>query len=156
MEDSPLLLLLFIVYLIAGFSGKKKGAKRRGSRRGPMRSAAQGEQADIRAARQDQQTQQGFETAFADHSEENPCERQPIHLHAVTQEQMSRAGEGEDPCHAGDAREIPSSESFIPELDEAQQMLREDVLRGVIMSEILKRPQERTASGRGGQRRHGY
>ena len=62
---------------------------------------------------------------------------------------MYDAAEGEDPCHRGDAR---AQEDAHPDTafsyDEQEQMnsaLAQDVLRGVIMSEILKRPSSRTA-----------
>ena len=59
MEDFPLLLLFFIIYLIAGSSRKKKSKAK--SKRGPMRTSAQGEQVDMRALVRDLQTKKGFQ-----------------------------------------------------------------------------------------------
>lgn len=149
MEDFPLLILFFIIYLIAGASGKKKGKKRSRTReRGPMRNRAQGEQYDPRASRQDRQTMEGFHSAFSDHTAaEQPCDQKRMHLHEVSGEQLQHAAEGEDPCHVGDAREERVMESAVQ--DETSELLAQDILRGVIMSEILTRPCERMTMRRG-------
>lgn len=163
MEDFPLLLLFFIIYLIASSSGKKKSKKSKGNspsarRTGPMRPRSQGESRDARAQEKDKAAQEGFRTAFseaavqADHS----CDRSRLHLHEVTSEQMLSAAEGEDPCHAGGIQTPIDLQSERPIGDEAQQLLGEDVLRGVIMSEILMRPSERRALQRSRQRTNGY
>ena len=149
MEDFPLLVLFFIIYLIAGSSGKKK--KKRKS--GPMRTRAQGEHLDIRAFMRDRQTRDGFQTAFSDEKApaEPACDQKRIHLHDVTHEQMLLAQEGEDPCHAGGS--VPEME-WETQASEEQQEFAQDVLRGVIMSEILTRPCERMTTRRG--KSHGY
>ena len=60
----------------------------------------------------------------------------------VTQEEMERAGEGEDPCHdlSAAAYAVPRSPHPSPQdaQDEAQELLR-----GIILSEILVKPQDR-------------
>ena len=60
---------------------------------------------------------------------------------------MEQAGEGEDPCHAGAAPKRPEpEEAYEPTEEEARRAaFQSDVLRGVIMSEILMRPGERAA-----------
>ena len=60
---------------------------------------------------------------------------------------MEQAGEGEDPCHAGAAPKRPEpDEAYEPTKEEARRAaFQSDVLRGVIMSEILTRPGERAA-----------
>ena len=60
---------------------------------------------------------------------------------------MEQAGEGEDPCHAGGAPKRPEpDEAYEPTEEEARRAaFQSDVLRGVIMSEILTRPGERAA-----------
>ena len=60
---------------------------------------------------------------------------------------MEQAGEGEDPCHAGAAPKRPEpDEAYEPTEEEARRAaFQSDVLRGVIMSEILTRPGERAA-----------
>ena len=132
-----LLIVFFILYLVVGSSGKKKHNNRRQDpfRRGPARTRAQREQMDAQAMRRGRQD--------ASH-EEKSCEGERIHLHEVDQRDMLAAAEGEDPCHAGDSALQQDAFDAMPEADnQAQQRLREDVLRGVIMSEILTRPHER-------------
>ena len=70
-----------------------------------------------------------------------------LHLHEVTQAQMMSAGEGEDPCHAGGAeRSVSQRESILGELETAaDNEAARELLRGVILSEILERPCERRA-----------
>lgn len=149
MEDFPLLVLFFIIYLIAGSSSKKKNQKKQ-ARRGPMRTRSQGEQLDMHALMRDRQTNEGFQTAFPEEldSDEMPCEQKRMHLHEVNDEQMLHAAEGEDPCHAGGNT---AQATFEPEMypEEEQQAFAQDVLRGVIMREILMRPHERAAMRKG-------
>lgn len=157
MEDTPIILLFLIIYLIAASSGSKKNKRSKkkhapvypeaAQRRSPMRTQEPGEQTDWRAAQRTQQVQQGFAKAFDVHSpEEEDCASQPIHLHAPDQAQMTRAGEGEDPCHAGGRMRSEAPEEIDASVqDEARSALTQDVLRGVIMSEILTRPHERAA-----------
>ena len=160
MEDFPLLLLFFIFYLIAGSSKKKKKKQSSAKRQSPMRSRAQGEQRDIRALIRDAQTKRGFEAAFAgQQAEQQPCEEQRIHLHDVTLTQLDQAGEGDDPCHFGGEimkESICESEMESSEADSSREAFRRDVLRGVIMSEVLIRPHERKALQRSRQRTNGY
>lgn len=158
MEDFPLLLLFFIFYLIAGSSKKKKKKQSPAKRRSPMRTRAQGERMDMRALIRDAQTKKGFEAAFEpQEAEQQPCEQQRIHLHDVTKTQLDQAGEGEDPCHQGgeEAQQAAATDRAYAETDGELEALRQDVLRGVIMSEILTRPCDRMAMRRSGQRRHG-
>ena len=70
-----------------------------------------------------------------------------IHLHYADEQAMEQAGEGEDPCHAGAAPKRPEpDEAYEPTEEEARRAaFQSDVLRGVIMSEILMRPGERAA-----------
>ena len=157
MEDFPLLILFFIFYLIAGSSKKKKKNRRQTRGRanpGPMRTRVQGEQADMRAAARDRQTLEGFANAFGVPADHQECDAQPIHLHEVSQAQMSMAAEGEDPCHAGGSEEAHRQEDILT--DDEEHQLRQDVLRGVIMSEILTRPCDRMAMRRDRQRRYGH
>ena len=75
---------------------------------------------------------------------EADCDKRPLHLHEVSQPQMAQAGEGEDPCHAGSHPLEELSSVYEPQT--AQIDLRgQELVRGVIMSEILKRPCERMA-----------
>ena len=143
MEDGWLLIVFFILYLVAGSSGKKKKTRCRPdeAQRSPMRTRAQGEQLDMRVMQRDQQTMEGFGETFVQRHDAQRCEGDRIHLHEVSD--MLSAAEGEDPCHGGDSAARPDLFDISLEADEAQRQLREDVLRGVIMSEILTRPHER-------------
>ena len=58
---------------------------------------------------------------------------------------MEQAGEGEDPCHAGAAPERPPMDDETKETDVQRAAFESDVLRGVVMSEVLTRPSERAA-----------
>lgn len=81
---------------------------------------------------------------------DDPCEQEAeprIHLHHADEQAMEQAGEGEDPCHAGAAPKRPEpDEGNEPTEEETRRAaFQSDVLRGVIMSEILTRPGERAA-----------
>lgn len=81
---------------------------------------------------------------------DDPCEQEAeprIHLHRPDEQTMEQAGEGEDPCHAGAApkRLTQEEEDESAGKDEQRAAFQSDVLRGVIMSEILTRPGERAA-----------
>lgn len=86
---------------------------------------------------------------------ERDCQTSRLHLHEVTQSELLEAAEGEDPCHAGHApgsTKAERTEIAAPEREalgeaaseeEAPDERAQDILRGVIMSEILTRPCER-------------
>ena len=81
---------------------------------------------------------------------DDPCDSEDeprIHLHQADEQTMEQAGEGEDPCHAGAAPKRPSldDEDEPMETDTRRAAFERDVLRGVIMSEVLTRPSERAA-----------
>lgn len=141
MADYSGLIVVLAIYLlmIAGSGKKKKKAAQR--RRGPMRTAAEGEQHDVHSTQRTDQAMRGFAAAF----EPDPdCAARPIHLHPVDQTRMQAAGEGEDPCHAGGVQPSERDDPGIDALAAGEpHALAEDVLRGVIMSEILTRPCER-------------
>lgn len=61
----------------------------------------------------------------------------------VTQEEMEQAGEGEDPCH--DDREPAYATPSLPRIRYTQEAQDEaqELLRGIILSEILVKPQDR-------------
>ena len=147
------LIIVFSLYLTAASGQKKKGRKNahNGKRRMPMRTKARGEQADWHAHERAAQVQAGFDTAFhheSYHTVKASCEKDPIHLHRVFQLQFADASEGEDPCHAGGV-EINDDSPFDMIKDTDSEMCAQDVLRGVIMSEILTRPHERAARRQG-------
>ena len=79
---------------------------------------------------------------------DDPCEQEAeprIHLHHADEQAMEQAGEGEDPCHAGAAPETPPMDDETRETDVQRAAFESDVLRGVVMSEVLTRPSERAA-----------
>ena len=79
---------------------------------------------------------------------DDPCEQEAeprIHLHHADEQAMEQAGEGEDPCHAGAAPERPPMDDETKETDAQRAAFESDVLRGVVMSEVLTRPSERAA-----------
>ncbi|MFR0859325.1 MAG: hypothetical protein ACLSIR_06445 [Christensenellales bacterium] len=89
-----------------------------------------------------------FEQADEADEFDDPCEQEAeprIHLHHADEQAMEQVGEGEDPCHAGAAPKRPEpDEAYEPTEEEARRAaFQSDVLRGVIMSEILTRPGER-------------
>ena len=154
MEDFPILLLFLIIYLVTASSGKKGKKKKRA----PMRTAREGERMDARQMKRNQETAAGFASAFEripkqeTLTKDAACDVRPLHLHQVTQEQMSEAGEGEDPCHIGGNRRDLEFEEYAYD---DRYALGQDVLRGVVMSEILIRPQERRAMQRNRRGYHG-
>ena len=78
------------------------------------------------------------------------CDTQRIHLHEATQEQMNLAAEGEDPCHAAGVDPLQTEDDSAMETSAQGEVnpIAQDMLRGVIMSEILTRPCERMPRGR--------
>ena len=159
-EDLAILLITLIIYLVSGVVSRKKkrsASTRRTGHRGPMRTQAQGERHDPRAAERTRETEKGFAEAFGQREQHTACEERPLHLHEVTQTAFSLAEEGEDPCHAGGVYEhgfggaATQLESDAEELDAnkaEENAIAQDILRGVIMSEILTRPRERMAAQR--------
>ena len=155
--DSFLGILFLIIYLFAAASGSKKKKEKRKQRQAERRNrdvafgdafgSAQ-EKQPAAAPVQSAQMERGRADLSAAHE---GCVQQRIHLHEVPQSEMYEAGEGEDPCHAGQApqpEDLPQANAF--EQSEAAEWneFSRDVLRGVIMSEILTRPCDRVAYGR--------
>ncbi len=72
-------------------------------------------------------------------------EKRGMRLVNIDQERMQAAGEGEDPCHVGAASSRRREPLQQGEERALWRLSAEDVWRGVIMSEVLMRPQERAA-----------
>ena len=148
-------LVLIILYLLVVSSGrKKKGGKRKGRREAKraQRSTDFGGAFAGRATAASASAVQEKPDRRADDQEESDCERSRIHLHEVSQQQMDGAGEGEDPCHRGSAAVADTPDDFSYDEEEKERSaFAQDVLRGVIMSEILTRPCKRTAGQRNGR-----
>ena len=134
MRDFPILPILLILYVIAVAGGrKKKTGKQNRQRQRPARAASRAQTREERARTRTEQTAQGFSTAFA-------------------REQSAPVPEGEDPCHPAPKREQVQTDRQVrePEQETEPDALAQDVLRGIVMSEILTRPCERRARNRQG------
>ena len=140
------MILMVAIYLVVAFAeGKKKSAKKQARRRAEKTAFDMLRSASGKIHAQERKdARKGGNTA-----QTHMCESASIHLHDVPQSVMEHAGEGEDPCHAGgvpvsDETEIGREEiGFDSDFQQSEAM--QDILRGVIMSEILTRPCERRA-----------
>lgn len=154
MEDFLGLIVVIAVVLLSASGSKKKKQKKqnRQRRRSAARFAAERERTDAGRYARDARAARGFAAAFE--QQRMDCAAQPIHLHDADPQAMRAAGEGEDPCHAGghNAYEQAAAPDAAASMDEQKQALAQDVLRGVVMSEILMRPADRMALRRGGRR----
>lgn len=112
--------ILLIVYLVAFSAGKKK---KREPDRAPKKRAAR----------------RAGDEAVRVQAEEPEAKRTADRVRDMAQETIP---EGEDRCHPEPMQ--PRVQAAEP-LQEAPDTLAQDVLRGVVMSEILTRPCERRA-----------
>lgn len=138
--------LLVMVQVAAGGKKKKKGSLNRS----PMKKteARQGAPTEQPEAKTAEESARVFERHEAQSGFDDPCDSEDaprIHLHQADQQTMEQAGEGEDPCHAGAAPERPPMDDETREEDGQRAAFESDVLRGVVMSEVLTRPSERAA-----------
>lgn len=145
MDDLVVVVLIVFAVFNAVRNGKKK--KKKGQSAGPALSAKQ------KRATAQKDRQADFSAAFARSHESAESEAKTkaakderlhgpgVHLHDVTQEQMNLAQEGEDPCHAGSAP-VAMPEEAAP-ANPLREAMADDLLRGVVMSEILTRPCQR-------------
>ena len=139
---------LFVMVQVAA-GGKKK--KKKGSpNRPPVKKnkAKQAAPTDRPEAKTAEESARVFERHEAQSGFDDPCDSEDaprIHLHQADQQAMEQAGEGEDPCHAGAAPERPPMDDETKETDVQRAAIESDVLRGVVMSEVLTRPSERAA-----------
>ena len=138
---------LFVLMQVAvgGKKKKKGGPKRPLERKIEMKKVVPLDKTNEKTAEESARVFMESENAHDD-----PCdsEAEPrIHLHHADEQAMEQAGEGEDPCHAGAApKRLPLDDGDGPEaLDEQHAAFQSDVLRGIIMSEVLTRPNERAA-----------
>lgn len=140
-------LIFVVIYLVATISEKTKKRKKKAEEKAkqtvlPTQAFESGENEEDDLSDE----QPAEEMVF-----EDPCkqeEQPPIHLHQVTEQQFEAAQEGEDPCHAGGAvtmRLEHHDEEHMPEADAENMRQDSEILRGVIMSEVLMRPAERAA-----------
>lgn len=157
MEDIFSIIIVLLIYAVAVGSAKKTGAKRKAEKRKRSERKPQfehafekrsdgGKQIDLRDVQEEMRRAAASISAapVSDRAErrEADCETSRLHLHEVTQDELHAAAEGEDPCHGGHAPQIATADSF-PEEEREPDELGQDILRGVITSEILTRPSER-------------
>ena len=141
-------LIFVVIYLVATISEKTKKRKKKAEEKAKQSvlptqafESSEKEEDDL------SEEQPAEEMVFND-----PCkqeEQPPIHLHQVTEQQFEAAQEGDDPCHAGGVTAVRLEHhdgEDAPEVADLEAMrLDSDILRGVIMSEVLMRPAERAA-----------
>ena len=147
-----LLVAAFFVIVEVIAVGKKK-KKRPAAKLHEPKRAAPPEMPQNQADETARERARVFEQADEADEFDDPCEQEAeprIHLHHADEQAMEQAGEGEDPCHAGAAPKRPEpDEAYEPTEEEARRAaFQSDVLRGIIMSEILTRPGERAAGRR--------
>lgn len=138
---------LFVMVQVAA-GGKKK--KKKGSpNRPPVKKTEVRQGVTERPeAKTAEESARVFERHEAQSGFDDPCDSEDaprIHLHQADQQTMEQAGEGEDPCHAGAAPERPPMDDETREENVQRAAFESDVLRGVVMSEVLTRPSERAA-----------
>lgn len=143
-----LFLAALFVMLQVAIGGKKK--KKKGPGGPPEQTAKKNKAAGNDKTRSQMDEKSAQASMRHEHAADDPCdsEAEPrIHLHRPDEQTMEQAGEGEDPCHAGAApkRLTQEEEDESAGKDEQRAAFQSDVLRGVIMSEILTRPGERAA-----------
>ena len=163
---APVLIILLLVFTS---SNQKKKGKGTSGQRTPNR-----QQASSKNTRRPNETNQKRTTSAAQTAKsskgqraaasagtpqgEDPCheymltpQREQMHFHSADHGEMETAGEGEDPCHVGfsfDAEEMPEQESEVSRGNPANAELRKQLTQAIIMSEVLKRPDERRAERR--------
>ena len=143
-------LFVMVEVVAVGKKRKKRAGNRQAAKPHEPKRAAPPETTDVQAEETARERARVFEQADEADGFDDPCdsEAEPrIHLHHADEQAMEQAGEGEDPCHAGAAPMQPQTEdAYEPtEEDTRRAAFQSDVLRGVIMSEVLTRPSERAA-----------
>ena len=137
---------LFVIVEVIAVGKKKK--KRPAAKLHEPKRAAPPETTQKQADETARERARVFEQADEADEFDDPCEQEAeprIHLHHADEQAMEQAGEGEDPCHAGAAPERPPMDDETKETDVQRAAFESDVLRGVVMSEVLTRPSERAA-----------
>lgn len=144
MEDFIGIIVVVLIALVSA-SGKKKKAEKLARQHKQAEKPREAKLDQAFAHKQAETLKRQTEHQAPEKAvREADCDKRPLHLHQVSQQQMAQAGEGEDPCHAGSHPLEELSSVYEPQT--AQIDLRgQELVRGVIMSEILKRPCERMA-----------
>ena len=153
MEDILSLIAVILVFIISAAGNKKNREKKRQKklerrqRRAADAQPAQTASAGASAAQASAKKPEPRAAQPALHQEPD-CEKRPLHLHSVSQQAMEGAGEGEDPCHSGGRPAEMHDDAPAAQPNE----LAQELLRGIIVSEILTRPCERMAQKRNRRR----
>ena len=164
MEDLLSIVVLILYFVIARAAGKnkkkKKASKNPSASRKPQFDQAfeqlirsvteQPEQDALNSSAAGDETQMSFISA---QEGKDPChasmlgdERPSMRAPVVSQAEMRAAGEGDDPCHTDGASTEEAFQHDSPVYDSPilrtgdDRALAQDILRGVVMSEILNRP----------------
>ena len=134
---SVIVMVIYIIVALTSGKNKKKKAARRSARNKTVQFDLPSEGSD------------------PCHESMLPQERPSMRVQSVTQEAMHAAGEGVDPCHTIDAAPLLEEEELdspvyrSPIFDPSdRETFAQDVLRGVVMSEILTRPPNRLGNSR--------
>ena len=170
MNLASFLVVVLIWMFVAGDSKKKQQKKKRqaASRSGPKvggraskaAPASLFEETGPEPAKPQQVRPEELKVSYAEGVDseegEDPCHEDmlraarpsAVHFHPVEETEMAHAAEGEDPCHPVSGLRAQAPEEEAEDADERLQAMRRELLRGVIMREILTRPCERRAARR--------
>lgn len=153
MDDFLSIIVVVALYLAIAAGGNKKKKTRNTKQRASRTREAAFDQVFGASGKASARTTSSQEKETLARNE--ACASSRIHLHEVTQQQFDESVEGEDPCHRGGADAVQdvhaSAEFSYDEVQREQSAIAQDVLRGVIMSEILTRPSDRAAIRRNGR-----
>lgn len=158
MEDLIGLVVVILYFVIAFAAGKKKKKKpaniAKAKRRAVMEKAFEQAFTVMESENEPSLEPEPVQTMLDLAQEgDDPChidmlgeERPAMRAVNVSAAALAQAAEGEDLCHIGDAREADEPvDAYTPETSpiidtDDRDALAQDILRGVIMSEILARP----------------
>jgi len=171
MEDLLSLIVIVLYFVISASMSKKKKKSKKAERRADKKQPIQFEQAFERLAAHvteeakrktqaiPEQKPQPVAHELQPGEGDDPCheqmlgeERAALRVRNVAPSELAAAAEGEDPCHVGGFEaELDSYDQSTMERSpifdtEDPNAFAQDVLRGVIMSEILTRPVQRHAA----------
>ncbi len=146
--EFPPILVLAIVWLLIGLPLSKLG-KAKQQQQQAAKTARPG-QAAKSAGKAPKQQKQPENSTYVVHEPARPTVLQPTitfteHDDSVYQGSMNAdTGEGYDPCHDEQLAPLSAAESAVPAVETAQPGLQlswtgSDVVRGIVMSEILNR-----------------
>lgn len=155
MDDLISLIVVILIVVISSAGSKKNKEKkrqkklerqmRRAEASRPAQAASAGPDAAQTSAKKPEIRAEQAQSATR---LEADCAKRLLHLHEVSQQVMEAAGEGEDPCHPGGR---PAEEQVDAPVAQPNELAQE-LLRGIVVSEILTRPCDRMALQRNRRR----